>query len=583
MSDYIKQHWDLERMDQAMSFDGFMTRAMTHELQTLLTSGRISKIYQPYKTELIFTIRANGKNHQLLLSANASFARIHLTKEKYDNPSTPPMFCMLLRKHLEGSFIEKIEQLDMERIIVFHVKNKDELGDETFKQLYIEIMGRHSNISLVDKQTGTILDSIKHIGPTQSSYRTVMPGQPYKLPPEQNKANPFELDGDELLKRIDFNAGKIDRQLVNQIAGLSPQLANEITFQSGTFVNRSTLPSAFLQIMGQLKEHRYEPEMITVNGKETFSIIRLEHLNGERKSFSTISELLDRFYYGKAERDRVKQQAQDLERFLRNEWQKNKKKIKKLEQTLVQAERAKEYQKLGELLTANLYLVKRGDKKVEVIDYYDESGGSIEIKLDPQKSPSDNAQAYFKKYNKAKNSVAVVEEQIEKSKEEVAYFDQLIQQMESAAPRDIEEIREELMEEGYIRRRVKQQKKKKETKPQLEQYISTNGIEFFVGKNNKQNDYVTNKFARQDEIWLHTKDIPGSHVVIRSTDPDDETLLEAATVAAFYSKAKQSSSVPVDYTKIRHVKKPNGAKLDMLFMIIKRPFLLRQMKMLCDH
>ncbi|MDT8859087.1 NFACT family protein [Alkalihalobacillus sp. MEB130] len=543
-----------------MSFDGFMTRAMTHELKTLLTSGRISKIYQPYKTELLFTIRAKGKNHQLLLSANANFARLHVTKEKYDNPSTPPMFCMLLRKHLEGSIIEEIEQLDMERVIVFHIKNKDELGDETFKLLYIEIMGRHSNITLVDKQTGVILDSIKHISPTQSSYRTVMPGQLYKLPPEQNKANPFKLDADELLKLIDFNAGKIDRQLVSQIAGLSPQLASEILFQAGSFVNRTTLPPAFLTIMDRLYKHDYQPEMVTVDGKESYSIIPLEHLKGERKLYQTVSELLDRFYYGKAERDRVKQQAHDLERFLRNEWQKNNKKIKKLQQTLNQAERAKEYQKLGELLTANLHMVKRGDKQVEVIDYYDLEGGTTIITLDPQKSPSDNAQAYFKKYNKAKNSVAVVEEQIKKAEEEVIYFDQLIQQMESAAPRDIEEIREELMEEGYIRRRVKQQKKKKETKPQLEHYISTNGIEFFVGKNNKQNDYVTNKFARQDEIWLHTKDIPGSHVVIRSTEPDEETLLEAATVAAFYSKAKQSSSVPVDYTKIRHVKKPNGAK-----------------------
>ncbi|ARK31059.1 Rqc2 family fibronectin-binding protein [Halalkalibacter krulwichiae] len=542
-----------------MSFDGFMTRAMTYELTTMLTSGRISKIYQPYKTELIFTIRAKGKNHQLLLSANANFARIHVTKEKYDNPSTPPMFCMLLRKHLEGSLIERIEQLGMERIIIFHIKNKDELGDETYKLLYVEIMGRHSNITLVDKETGTIIDSIKHISYAQSSYRTVLPGHTYKLPPEQHKTDPFELDADGLLRKIDFNAGKIDRQLVEQIAGLSPQLAKEILYRAGTMVNRSTLPKAYFDVINPLEKHEYEPELIT-NEKESFSIIHLKHLEGEHKTFTTISELLDRFYFGKAERDRVKQQAHDLERFLRNEWQKNKKKIKKLERTLTQAEQAKDYQKLGELLTANLHLAKRGDKAIEVIDYYDEQGRTINIDLDPQKTPSENAQAYFKRYTKAKNSVAIVEEQIYKANEEIDYFDQLIQQMESAAPKDIEEIREELMEEGYIRRRQKQQKKKKDVKPQIEQYRSSTGIDFFVGKNNKQNEYVTNKFARQDEIWLHTKDIPGSHVVIRSTEPDEQTLLEAAAVAAFFSKAKQSSSVPVDYTKIRHVKKPNGAK-----------------------
>ncbi|WP_227935755.1 Rqc2 family fibronectin-binding protein [Alkalihalobacillus deserti] len=542
-----------------MSFDGFMTRAMTHELETLLTSGRISKIYQPYKTELVFTIRAKGKNHHLLLSSNANFARIHLTNEKYDNPSSPPMFCMLLRKHLEGSLIEKIEQLAMERVLIFHIKNKDELGDETFKLLYVEIMGRHSNITLVDKESGIILDSIKHVSLAQSSYRTVLPGHIYKRPPEQHKENPFEIDAEGLLKRIDFNTGKMDRQLVEQIAGLSPLLATEIVYRAGSIVNRTTLPEAYLNVISQLKEHHYQPELV-ISNKELFYMIHLKHLQGERKSFETTSELLDRFYYGKAERDRVKQQAHDLERFLRNEWQKNKKKIKKLERTLTHAEQAKEYQKLGELLTANLHMVKRGDKAIEVIDYYDEEGRTITIELDPQKNPSDNAQAYFKRYTKAKNSVAVVEEQILKAKEEVEYFDLLIQQMESAAPRDIEEIREELIEEGYIRRRQKQQKKKKEVKPQIEHYCSTTGIDFFVGKNNKQNDYITNKFARQDEIWLHTKDIPGSHVVIRSTEPDEQTLIEAATVAAFFSKAKLSSSVPVDYTKVRHVKKPNGAK-----------------------
>ncbi|TWI55101.1 Rqc2 family fibronectin-binding protein [Halalkalibacter nanhaiisediminis] len=543
-----------------MSFDGFMTRAMTNELAHLLTSGRISKIYQPYKTELIFTIRANGKNHQLLLSANANFARIHLTNEKYDNPAVPPMFCMLLRKHLEGSLIEKIEQLEMERIIVFHVRSKDELGDETYKKLYIEIMGRHSNISLVDHESGNILDSIKHVSLSQSSYRSVLPGQPYKLPPEQKKADPFELDADQLLRRLDFNAGKIDRQLVEQIAGLSPQLAKEIVFRAGAVVNRTSLPTAFLDVMSLFKQHKYEPEMITSGGKEFFTILPLTHLTGERRSFTSLSELLDRFYYGKAERDRVKQQAHDLERFLSNELQKNKKKIKKLERTLIHADQAKEFQKLGELLTANLYNIKRGDKQIEVIDYYDESGGTVVIPLDPQKTPSDNAQAYFKRYNKAKNSVEVVEEQIKKANEEIEYFDQLIQQTESAAPRDIEEIREELIEEGYLRRRQKLKKPKKDIKPVLEQYMSSSGIDFFVGKNNKQNDYVTNKFARQDEIWLHTKDIPGSHVVIRSTEPDEQTLLEAATVAAYFSKARQSSSVPVDYTKVRHVKKPNGSK-----------------------
>lgn len=543
-----------------MAFDGLFTYSITQSLRALLTKGRINRIYQPFKTELLMTIRAKGENHQLLLSANPSFARAHLTTEKYVHPQEPPMFCMLLRKHLEGSFIESIEQIEMERIIVMTVKGRDELGDESFKKLYIEIMGRHSNIVLVDANTDKIIDCIKHVTLAQSSVRTLYPGQTYELPPSQEKKNPLSLDRETFLQRIDFNSGKLDRQIVAHFAGISPLLANEIVHRAG-LANKESLSQAFFDVIRQVRSHRYEPQMNSDGQKEVFSFLTLTHLKGEKKTFTSLHELLDRFYFGKAERDRVKQQGHDLERFLRNEWQKNLNKVKKLEQTLVDAEKAQQFQKLGELLTANLHLVKRGDKQVEVVDYYDENGGTVAISLDPLKTPAENAQHYFRKYTKAKNSLAIVQEQIQLANEEIQYFEQLLQQMESAAPKDIEEMREELIEEGYLRRRQKQQKKKsKESKPQIDLYLSSTGTEIVVGKNNKQNEYVTNRLARQDEIWLHTKDIPGSHVVIRSTEPDETTLLEAANLAAYFSKGRQSSSVPVDYTKIRYVKKPNGAK-----------------------
>ncbi|WP_209122443.1 NFACT family protein [Alkalihalobacillus sp. BA299] len=543
-----------------MSFDGLMTRAITNELQEKLETGRISRVYQPYKTELLLTIRAKGNNHSLLISANPSFARIHLTTEKYENPQEPPMFCMLLRKHLEGSFIEKIKQIEMERIITIDIKGKDELGDTTYKTLIIEIMGRHSNITLIDKDSKKIIDSIKHISPSQSSVRTVIPGHQYEFPPAQGKTDPFSVDEESFLRKLDFNQGKLDKQILEKFAGISPQVTKEIVHRA-KLSQQKAIAAAFFEVIEPLKEKKYEPQMIVGDNKVAFSLFPLTYLQGDVRYFSSISELLDRFFYGKGERDRVKQQAHDLERFLRNELQKNEKKIIKLENTLVDAEKAQKHQRFGELLTANLHQVKRGDTAVEVIDYYDENGGTVTIPLDPQKTPSDNAQNYFRKYNKAKNSVAVVEEQIIKAQQEIQYFDQLIQQMESASPKDVEEIREELIEEGYVRRRQKDgKKKKKPVKPQIEAYISSTGVEFFVGKNNKQNEYLTNRFARQDEIWLHTKDIPGSHVVIRHTKPDETTLTEAATVAAFYSKARQSSRVPVDYTKIRYVKKPNGSK-----------------------
>ena len=543
-----------------MSFDGIVTRAITNELNQSIKNGRITKIYQPYENELLFHIRKQRQNHKVLISAHPTYARIHLTKEQYENPTEPPMFCMLLRKHLEGSVIERIEQVDLERMILIEFQSKNEIGDLSYKQLIIEIMGRHSNIILVDKEKNTILDSIKHLSPAVNRYRTVMPGQKYIAPPTQGKISPLHLNKEDFLKKIDFNAGKIDRQMVNQFMGISPLFAKEVLERSG-LPNEKTLPEAFLSLIKKVKAHQYEPQMIVTKHKEFFYVLPLTHLEGKVTTFSSISELLDRFYYGKAERDRVKQQANDLERFIRNERDKNKKKIKKLEKTLQKAEKADQYQLMGELLTAHLYMVNQGDQKVEVTNYYDKNGSTVTIQLDPQKSPSENAQAYFQKYQKLKNSITIVQDQIKKANEEIIYLDSLLQQIEVAAPKDITEIREELAEEGYLKRKNKQTNKKmKKQKPLLETYQSSDGTEILVGKNNKQNEYLTNKLAKKEEIWLHTKDIPGSHVVIRNPNPSKQTLLEAANIAAYFSRAKSSSQVPVDYTKIKHVKKPKGSK-----------------------
>nr|WP_304215740.1 NFACT RNA binding domain-containing protein [Fredinandcohnia onubensis] len=543
-----------------MTFDGIFTHAIVNELQETLDSGRISKIYQPYKNELIFQVRANGKNHKLLLSAHPSYARIHVTNELYDNPHEPPMFCMLLRKHLEGSIIENIRQVDMDRIIIFDIKGRNELGDVSLKQLIIEIMGRHSNIILVDSEKQTILDSIKHISPAVNRHRTVLPGYTYVFPPAQEKTNPFTVDEETFLRKIDFNAGRLDQQIVNKFSGISPVFAKEVVFRAG-IANRKTLPNPFLSMITTIKQNQITPQIITKGQKDFFYILPLDHIGGEAKSFATISEMLDRFYFGKAERDRVKQQGNDLERFIHNEKAKNEKKIKKLEATLVESEKAEKYKLFGELLTANMYAITRGDKEIEVLNYYSVENETVKIPLHPQKSPSENAQSYFSKYQKAKNAVSYVEHEIAKANEEITYFESLLQQIESAAPKDLQEIREELMEEGYLKKKQqKGNKKMKPMKPSVERYVASDGTEILVGKNNKQNDYLTNKLAARDDIWLHTKDIPGSHVIIRSKQPSPDTILEAATIAAYFSKAKNSSSVPVDYTLVRHVKKPNGSK-----------------------
>ncbi|WP_077622076.1 Rqc2 family fibronectin-binding protein [Sediminibacillus massiliensis] len=542
-----------------MAFDGIVTRAVTNELNYTLTAGRLMKIYQPTETELILTIRSKGTNHSLLLSAHPSYARFHLTEDSYHNPKEPPMFCMLLRKHLAGSFVEKIEQHENERIVSFHFKGKNEIGDETFKTLIIEVMGKHSNILLIDREKGHILDSIKHVPPALNRHRTIMPGHLYKLPPDQGKINPVELSAEDFVKKLDFNAGMLDKQIVDKFMGFSPLIARDI-IERAKLGESDKYKNVFIDIQSRLLEHNYQPA-INQNQKEDFYVIPLISWREHAKLYDTVSEMLDRYYSGKAERDRVKQQAGDLHRFLKNEREKNVRKIKKHQQTIKKAEKADHHQRLGELLTANMHTVKQGDQSAKVIDYYDPEQAEIEIPLNPNKTPSENAQGYFKTYQKLKKSKEVVVQEIEKANKEIQYLDELIQQIEGAREQDIEEIREELREEGYLKTKTKSKKKsKKQTKPEPEQFYATDGTVILVGKNNKQNEYLTNRMAARDDIWLHTKDIPGSHVVIRDKNPSEETLKEAAQIAANFSKSKNSSSVPVDYTLIRHVKKPNGAK-----------------------
>ncbi|PAV29943.1 hypothetical protein CIL05_08680 [Virgibacillus profundi] len=543
-----------------MPFDGIVTRSVTEELKNTLIPGKITKIYQPTLTELVFTIRSQGKNHTLLFSIHPTYARFHITDDSYKNPQEPPMFCMVLRKHLTGAIIEDIEQFGMERIITFKMKARNEIGDITQKTLVVELMGKHSNVMLIDKEKGHIIDSLKHVSMAQNRHRTILPGHEYKLPPMQDKINPLEIDGETFIKKLDFNTGKVDSQIVGMLIGFSPFIANEIKSRANLGSSK-VYQESFSEIQSQIINHQYTPAIYR-NKKEEFHVLPITSFAGEKETFASTNKMLDQFYSGKAERDRVKQQAKDLYRFIKNEKNKNERKMKKHQQTIKKAEGADRYQKLGELLTAHMHLVKQGDSTISVVDYYDPEQNEMTIELNPNKTPSENAQSFYKTYQKLKTSKKVVEKEILRTKEEISYLDQLLQQIDVASVADIEEIREELREEGYLKKQTKQKKKNKNKpkKPVPEEYVATDGTAILVGKNNKQNEYVTTKLAHRDDIWLHTKDIPGSHVIIRSKDPDEETLIEAAQIAAYFSKSQSSSSVPVDYTKIRHVKKPNGAK-----------------------
>jgi len=561
-----------------MALDGIVTRAIVHELQACI-GARIHKIHQPTSHDLVLQIRGAGMQGKLLLSANPTYPRVHWTTSTFVNPLEAPMFCMLIRKYCEGGLIEDVRQVGTERIIHFRVRSRDELGDVSVKTLVIELMGRHSNIILLDEASGTIHDGIHHVTPAISTYRIVMPGTSYVSPPQQGKADPLSLQEEgEFSEALQTqSASTLDKLLVASFSGISPLLAKEITHRSGISGNAgdaiepldseiitaaAPLWPAFHTMMDDFAQHSYNPQIVTSpNGKAFFSVTALTHITGESQSFSSVSECLEAYYGDKAERDTVKQRVSDLIRFLQNERNKNEKKLEKLRETLVEAQEADRYRILGELLTAYMHQIQRGDKVAEVVNYYDEEQKMIHIPLDPQLNASDNAQRYFKKYTKLKNSLIVVDEQMVRAKEEIQYLESLLQQLESASLADIDEIREELVEQGYLRDRAKRNaKKRKKALPALLSYQSTEGIAIFVGKNNTQNDFLTNKVAAPNETWLHTKDIPGSHVVIRSTTFGDATLEEAAMLAAHYSQARDSSLVPVDYTLVRHVKKPNGAK-----------------------
>lgn len=555
-----------------MALDGIVTRAIAHELASL-QGARISKVHQPSGSDIVFQIRSREGNKKLLLSASLTYPRIQFTEQSYMNPPEAPMFCMLMRKHCEGGVIEKIEQVGMERILHFWIRQRDEVGDVSLKKLVIELMGRHSNIILLDASTGAILDGIHHVTPAISSHRIVMPGFQYEEPPQQHKLNPLETSEEQFKQKWDENIANTPvNRIVDSYTGLSPLIAQEVLQRAGRSEEKedaanepdvSEVWQAFDELMTGVREGRFAPSSgLNARGKLVFSAVPLTLIEEERRTFDSISICMEHYYGDKADRDTVKQKVGDLIKFLQNERSKNLKKLDHLDKDLDEAQDAEKYRIQGELLFASLHLLERGMKQVELVNFYDEEQREIKITLDPLLAPSDNAQRYFKKYNKYKNSLAVIDEQIKKTHEEIAYMDSLLQQLNDATLRDVDEIRAELAEQGYVRSRVPRgaKKKKKNDKPTLHLYTSSEGIEIYVGKNNLQNEFITNRLAHSSDTWLHTKDIPGSHVVIRSPEYGEATLNEAAQLAAYFSQAKHSSSVPVDTTQIRHVRKPNGSK-----------------------
>lgn len=540
-----------------MSFDGIFTHLMVTELNQRLLSGRVTKLHQPYPNEVVLVIRARGKNHKLLLSAHPTYARVQLTEMAYANPDTPPNFIMMLRKHLEGAILEEISQADNDRVIHFAFSRRDELGDVQNLLLIVELMGRHSTILLMNQQSGKILDAIKHIGSSQNSYRSLLPGVAYVAPPKQETSNPFLAKDQEVFERLSRLPELSGAALQRQFQGLGRDTADELAYLMSQRPNEK-LP-VWHEFFNRLATN-LAPTFYQVGTKEFFTPITyqsLARLAEESHLFPDLSSLLDAFYHDKAERDRVKQQGGELIRKVENELKRNRSKLAKRQKTLKDSENAEEFRQKGELLTTFLYQVPRGASTVELANYYDEDR-SLTIALDPALTPNQNAQKYFTRYQKLKNAVKLIHTQIAESEAEINYLESVVAQLEIAGPLDLAAIREELTTQGYLKNR--NPKKRKEKPSQPEHFQSSDGTEILVGKNNLQNDQLTLRTAKKTDIWLHAKNIPGSHVIIKSASPSETTLLEAAELAAYFSKYRQSAQVPVDYVQVKHIRKPNGAK-----------------------
>lgn len=562
-----------------MAFDGITISALKNELENKIIGGRIDKIYQPESDEIILSIRCFGVNSKLLLTANPSNPKFHFTNLSKNNPANPPLFCMVLRKHLQSGKIIKIEQVNFDRILNIYIESLNELGDYSVKKLVLEIMGRHSNIILVD-ESGIILDCAKHISHDKSSVREVLPGKKYELPPAQDKINTLTLDVNNFYDIINANSTKKIQNIIYQsYIGISPVMASELCYRAN--IDPSDVPesipnekirslySEFYQLVDNIKSNNFAPVLIKNNNKMVdFAPFEMQQFSScDIEKSDSISEIIEKYYEIKDLSYRINQKTQDLRHIVSQNIERCVRKKEIQLQTLKDIEDREQLRLYGELLTANIYSIKKGMTTITLQNFYSENMEDITISLEGDLTPSENAQKYFKAYNKAKRTYDALQDQIKTNDEELNYLDGVLTSISNCVDeQDIKEIRSELRESGYIRKIKDKKQRKSQKKAQPLHFRSSDGFDIYVGKNNIQNDELTLKFAKARDIWLHTKIIPGSHVIIVTdgkTVPDS-TLNEAAHLAAYFSKARESTLVPVDYTEKRNVKKPNGAKPGMV-------------------
>ena len=552
-----------------MPLDALCLTAVAGEVRSAVQGGKIDKIYQPTRDEVVLYIRGPAGNVRLLLSANPGHPRAHLTERNRENPEQPPMFCMLLRKHLQGARILELNQPPLERILDFRLETLDELGDRVERRLVLEAMGRSANLLLLDGE-GRIVDCTRRVdGDLAKGQRQLLPGLFYRQPPAVDKLNPFTLSPEELRLVLANPLGKAwDKLLLDSFTGLSPLVARELAFRAG---GDSEKLAAELEKLGKaVEENHFTAYLLVREGKPVdFTFLPVLQYGPETESIpqESFSALLDDFFSDRESAERVRQRGQDLVKSVTSARDRTARKLGNQARELEATKNRERLRELGDILTSNLHLMEKGMSTFRTMDFYDPEGEEVDIPLDPLLTPQQNAAKYYKEYNKAKTAEEMLTIQIEKGEKELEYLNSVLENIALAeGEKDLQEIRQELTETGYLRRPKTAAKRAKKVSGKPMEFRSSSGLRISVGKNNSQNDLLTTKLAYKSDIWLHTQKIHGSHVILwlEGGEADARSLTEAAQLAAYFSQARDGSKVPVDYTPVKYVKKPAGARPGMV-------------------
>ncbi len=568
-----------------MPLDAICLGAVTNELNTVLTGCRIEKVYQPDRDEIVIQTRGQGGARRLLVSIAAGTPRVHFIETARENPAVPPMFCMLLRKHVQGAKIAAVTQPAVERMLSIELDTTDEMGVACKKHLICELMGKHSNVVLCGEDN-RIIDAMRRVDGDLSGKRQVLPGLFYRMPPAQDKHDPFAVSGVGLAAAAAQADGEqtLDRFLLNTLLGFSPLLCRELAFRAtgdtakplGTLSDeeRNRLAKVYDDFLAYIEEKRWKPFLLTKSEDSAvfdFTFLPVTQYEGLMNvtQYESFSSLLAAFFEKKGRVERMTRRSSDLHKAVVNARDRLARKLSAQKKELAGAHDREKYKRTGELITANLYQLEKGMNKAKVIDYYNKDCPEVEISLDVRLTPQQNAQKYFKLYTKSKTAEEVLTEQIRQGSIELDYLESvLVQLSEAETERDLAQLREELTLSGVLSAKQTRNKKGRQKPVQAKpfHYRTTDGFDIFAGKNNLQNDLLTLKIAFKSDIWFHTQKIHGSHVILVTDgrEPTEQAMTEAAMIAAYHSKARSSSMVPVDYTQVRQVKKPAGAKPGMV-------------------